>query len=360
MPECTSDLPWVNKRGDTYYVFWYDIKAQRTERKTLGTKDPLEARKRLAEFLGAEPDLGTASRLTVAEVVDAYIHEHLRVNAVAGQRFEAALAHIRAFFGAKYVSDLTPEMCRSYTEARKAGIVTGFPKRVKKGSLYRPAKVSTIALELSALRFAINHAVKRKRLSTDAKPLLEFPKVPKKETDFLDELEIAQLIKATENDPTLHDFIVLAYYTGARRESIWGLKKDQVDLKTGTLRLRPHGRAETAKRKPVVRIFPPMHEILVRRLRESPNEYIFDRSVDIYYRFKQACLKLGFKGRSHPHILRHSRASNLLLAGEDIYKVAKLLGDRVDTVDATYGHLKPDHMRFTSDEDLDRKLARNA
>jgi hypothetical protein len=39
--------------------------------------------------------------------------------------------------------------------------------------------------------------------------------------------------------------------------------------------------------------------------------------------------------------MRRSFASNLVSGGESIYIVAKWLGDRVDVVEKSYGHLSP-------------------
>jgi site-specific recombinase XerD len=50
---------------------------------------------------------------------------------------------------------------------------------------------------------------------------------------------------------------------------------------------------------------------------------------------------LGHLGVS-PHWLRHSRASHMLLDGIPMFKVARFLGDTVETVDRVYGHMAPD------------------
>src|SRR5690606_12402810 len=111
----------VNKRGDTYYVFWYDDKAQRTERKTLGTKDPAEARKRLAEFLGSPGADRSSPGLTVPEALDAYYREHVSVKCVAVRRRESAIAHLKHFFKTTRLSDIDIPMSRMYVSARRSG-----------------------------------------------------------------------------------------------------------------------------------------------------------------------------------------------------------------------------------------------
>jgi site-specific recombinase XerC len=47
-------------------------------------------------------------------------------------------------------------------------------------------------------------------------------------------------------------------------------------------------------------------------------------------------------------MLRHSRATHMLMDGEDPYKVAKLLGDTLATVERVYGHYDVDYLKTDS------------
>jgi site-specific recombinase XerD len=47
-------------------------------------------------------------------------------------------------------------------------------------------------------------------------------------------------------------------------------------------------------------------------------------------------------------MIRHSRASHLLQDGEDLWKVARLLGDTVATVERVYAHVLPEHLMTES------------
>ena len=55
---------------------------------------------------------------------------------------------------------------------------------------------------------------------------------------------------------------------------------------------------------------------------------------------------LGVEG--HPHLLRHSRATHMLMDGDSPYKVAKLLGDTLATVERVYGHSDPEFLATKS------------
>jgi site-specific recombinase XerC len=47
-------------------------------------------------------------------------------------------------------------------------------------------------------------------------------------------------------------------------------------------------------------------------------------------------------------MLRHSRATHMLMDGEDPYKVAKLLGDTLATAERVYGHYDVDYLKTDS------------
>ena len=92
MPRPIRETPWIARRGDSgpFYVNWYDPAKRRTERVSLRTEDPREASNRFAAFLtsgAAMFDKSTSP--TVDVVIDHYLREHIRPNAVAVKRAEA-------------------------------------------------------------------------------------------------------------------------------------------------------------------------------------------------------------------------------------------------------------------------------
>ena len=79
---------------------------------------------------------------------------------------------------------------------------------------------------------------------------------------------------------------------------------------------------------------------------ESTTEYVFGEPRSFYREFVELMADLGVE--AHPHMLRHSRATHMLMDGEDPYKVAKLLGDTLTTVERNYGHHSVDYLQTTS------------
>jgi integrase len=194
------------------------------------------------------------------------------------------------------------------------------------------------------LRAASAHALRWRRITANDMPSIELPRgASPDEALWLTKDEVDAIYEVAEGP--VKDFIALAYYTAARRKAIETLRVEQVDLDRSRINLRPAGMAETKKRRPIVPIHPGILPIVLKLVTGAENGYLFGPSCDFYVRFRNVCRTANIDDdRSHPHVLRHSRATHLLMAGVSIFNVAKLLGDTIQTVGARYGHSCPDHL----------------
>lgn len=351
MPRERRKIPWLEVRDATYYVYWYDETAKpkpRTKRLSLGTADSLEAQQRYANFLatgharfGAQASLG----VTVSFALDDYEREHVRPHVVDKRRAAYAVRHLKAWFKDTLLKDVDIPASRCYADARRMGIVGGGKNR-KHGE----GKDSTIRRELVVLQAAANHALRWKRITNAELPSIELPREGHREEIWLTPAELARAIGATSG--RLKDFMMIAYYTAARRASIEKLTRFQVDLKNGRINLTSPNedinQRRSVKRRPVVPIFPEIRSTIERLLNEnSQSEWLFGDTKDVYAMFKAHMTKIGLEAKSRPHILRHSRATHLLQDGVPLYDVAKLLGDTVATVERVYSHHCPEFMAAT-------------
>ncbi len=321
-----SEIPWLDQRANgKWYVNWYDAGRKRTMRLSLRTRDVDEAKARFASFLvdGGDIIRGKASvRLSVTSAVEQYLKEHADVNCVDPDRQHDIATHLVKFFGETSVAGVDIPLSRAYAN-------------------WRGAAPATVKRELGMLMAAANHAERWNRLPKDQLPTVEYPRIPKTEVSIFTTDEIGDLMRAA--DSRLRAFIVLAYFTAARRRSIELLEIDQIKLDRRVIHLHKPGESETVKRRAIV----PINDACVREIRMlmalSDTRYLFGWSTNFYRPFRKLCERLGYEGRSNPHLLRHSRATHLLQAGQDIFKVAGLLGDTVTTVQSTYGHHTPEH-----------------
>lgn len=338
MPRNPRKIPWLETRDGVYYVFWYDEATRRTKRLSLGTRDDQEAQDRYVAFLSEGRSLLRRPRhagLTVAEVLDCYLEEHVETDKVADKyRQRRAAEALKGIWGDTPVHVIDIPESRRYLKAR--------------GRATPPAGPTTVRRELNTLVAACNHAIRWRRLEADRMPNVELPAhAPKDEAAFLTKPEIRALIAeaSKDPDPRLRAFVILAYMAGARRKSIERLTVAQADLHAMRLHLDPPGAAKTKKRRPIVPITDEMATEIRKLKLHTETEWLFGSSgFDVYKRFRKLCEAIGAEGRHNPHILRHSRATHMLQDGETIFAVAQLLGDTTETVERTYGHRSPDYL----------------
>lgn len=331
-----------------YYVFWYDEKTRRTKRRSLDTRDFGEAQRKCAEFIlrgEASRDRSDAG-LTVGQALDDYLREHVtaeddkgRTRVVDVGRIEGIVKLLKAYFEKDALKDIDIIKSRAYRDHRRAMVAGG--KRPRKNNVKDP----TIRKELAILVAAANHAVRWKRLSRNDMPQIELPHVEKPvDPKWFTKDQIKELLEAAKDD-NVRAYILIGYYTAARRRSIEGLTPFQVKLEEGAIYLQPPDGRVTKKRRPTVPIFPEIRATVARlHACNKDKPYLFgERAPNFYPEFRRACRKIGVP-HGHPHMLRHSRASHMLQDGEDIWKVARLLGDTVATVERVYAHCMPQHL----------------
>lgn len=334
------EVPWLDQRNGIYYACWYDPEARTRRRISLGTSDSSEAQARFAAFL-VEGEAITKPRtvgLTVEVAINDYLREHVRTRCADPRRQEDAANRLREFFGGTPLSAVGIPQCRNYAAARRAGLV-GTPAR--RSGKRKEVGDSTIRRELTVLSAAAHHAKAWKRLKE--MPSIELPSERRLGADdqapFYSRAELDAMLAMAEGE--LFHFIVLAYWTGARRASVEELTRKQVLLDQRQILLQKPGKRATKKRQPIVPVLKQMEPSLAALLAESAaakRERLF-KTGDFYHPFSKLCLALGIeKARAHPHILRHTRATHLLQGGASIYTVARLLGDTVATIDRVYGH----------------------
>lgn len=336
--------PWIEAHDNhTYYVHWYDENAGRTRRETLATTDREEARRRFASWLAtgsrSSQSIGTAG-VTVHQALAWYVFQHVEPNTADPARQKHAIAHLRRFFKPDdLLANVDIAQSRAYAAARREGLIGGGAKRLNK-----VGSDSTIRRELNVLIAAGAHALKWKRISADHLPQVELPSEQRgTQVEWLTKDQINKALKKAEGP--LRDFILLAYYWAARRKSIERLTKPQVDLRQSTVDLHSPGARVTRKRRAKVPIYPEVRPT-VERLMTSEGHSLFPGTPSFYKPFRKLMKSLGIT--AHPHQLRHSRATHMLHDGEDIYKVARLLGDTVQTVEKVYAHSSPAHLQTKS------------
>ena len=90
-------------------------------------------------------------------------------------------------------------------------------------------------------------------------------------------------------------------------------------------------------------ISPVLRPVLERAFEERINDFVIDHSNGVWSPLKKLASDLGIEGL-HPHVFRHTWATQAVLRGVPLKKVAMFLGDKEKTVIENYQHLSPDYL----------------
>lgn len=155
---------------------------------------------------------------------------------------------------------------------------------------------------------------------------------------YLTREEIQRLLAATSGD--LHDMVVLALGAGVRAFEVLSLDRDHVNL-TQAVAILPDTKNHDRRVVPL-----PPHVVETLQLRPTPLRELFPGWVldRLERTFARVVKNAGLPGVTF-HTLRHTFASHAVMAGVDLYTVARLLGHRDLSMVQRYAHLAPAHLQ---------------
>jgi len=164
-------------------------------------------------------------------------------------------------------------------------------------------------------------------------------KVPEVNRHFLSKEEITRLLTAAKGE-TLYSLLATAVYTGLRKDELINLQWEDIDFARGIVTVRNKDGFITKSKKnrdiplhPVLRtILLPLRKAAGRCFDATNQRRVFRR---IAKRTKIPTLKL--------HELRHTFASQALMAGVPLVTVSKWLGHASVVTTQIYSHLCRDH-----------------
>lgn len=296
----------------------------KTERVSLRTADLQEAKRRLADWT-AKP-----AGETVGDLVDTYLADKDKT-AVRAVDLRGAWKQASPTFGHLRPDQITRDLCRRYRDQRYA---TG-------------RKPNTVRKELEVVRAALNW---HKR---GDKAVFELPSPPPAKERFLSKEEARRLLKGARRFGHVRAFIALSLTTAARQSALLELTWDRVDFERGLIRL-PLGVASDEERKR--RAIVPMNRRARRYLRvlkaSATCNHVIEwgghRVLSIKKGFRAACERAGIEGVT-PHVLRHTAASWMAMAGVPMFEISRMLGHSDTRVtERVYAKLSPDHLRRAS------------
>ena len=217
----------------------------------------------------------------------------------------------------------------------------------KKIRLYEKASNATINRERSFLKAILNRAVKWGVI--DKNPIQSMESLPEKHlfNRYLSIDETLALIRSCE--PHLKPMIVTAVYTGLRWGNVRRLRWDEIDTANSIIILK------TAKTSELVYPLPDPVKNELLQIHRNESLYVFVNPetgnpwANLRSAFNRAKKMAGITRPFRFHDLRHSFASNLVMAGQDLKTVQELLGHRCITTTLRYVHLDIAHKKRAVD-----------
>jgi len=348
----------LRKRGDSWLITVEAGRDASGKRKRIykSVKVPKKEAQRIMYEMIAELEKGTyvePKKITVEEYL-LYWLEGKKPN-LAPRTYESyemiAKKHLIPEFGTVELTKLQPLVVEEYKNKNLAFL----SKR-------------TVQYHLSVLSQAYNAAVKLQLAHRNPVKVIEKPRVPKKRAEFLTPEQVNILLEAAKGKREF-PAIFFALHTGMRLGEVLGLLWENVDLKNKFVHVRKQlqvvkGKGialqdilKTDSSHRTISISKPVVEFLMGLPRL--NEYVFcileGRHAGKPYnpnnfdnRFKRITSKAGLNITFHT--LRHTHASLLLAAGEQLNVVQERLGhERASTTSDIYAHVLPNRQEKSAD-----------
>jgi integrase len=321
---------WFDKSRGAYTI----IDGRKRKRTGFGANETRGAEAALGDYIASKHTLRDGPNPVLADVLTAYSDEKLS-GKVSEAHILYDIGHLNKWWGAKCVSEINTASCKAYVRHRK-GIVSA-------------------RRELAFLGAAVKHW-NAEHGPLSAIPTIALPAAPEPRKHWMTREQAARFLWVARKTPHLARFFIIGWYTGSRRAKILGLRWSMVDLKSGIMQRQPPGVPEPKNKKA-----PPMRmgKRLMAHLRRWKRMDGKGAEFVVAFKGKQikrpirtwenARIKAKLPEYITPHILRHTRATNMMQQRKDPWEAAKALGMSLDMLTKVYGHHHPDWQKDVSE-----------
>jgi len=226
-----------------------------------------------------------------------------------------------------------------------------------------PIKKVTQTYHVIALRSFLRYLATRRDLPVLNPDKIDLPKTESRVIEFLSADQLTRLLNSPQisDEIGLRDKVILELFfsTGLRVSELTKLNRDQINLDTQEFSIKGKGNkvrlvfisdtaSEWLKRYLAVRKddFRPLFIRYSRdrsELRQGEKMRLTPRSVERIV--KKYSKKAGLPFDAHPHTLRHSFATDLLIQGADLRSVQEMLGHESIRTTQVYTHVTNKHLK---------------
>jgi integrase len=306
--------------------------------------DFFQAQRKAREVAAAAKTPAGRAPFTVAVAMDAYFErlEHEGSKSLADARGRARI-HILPPLGDKLVADLTRDMLAQWLTR-----LAGKPE----GTDATRARRATANRVLAILRAALNQSFRDGKVVSDVpwRTVKPFREVDTPRLRYFTKDEIRRLINAAQG--SFRDLVRAALFTGCRYGELGRLRAGDFNPDSGTVFV---GQSKSGKARHVVltdegqRFFEtlaaghPGDDLMLTRASGQPWG-----PSNCTLLMAQACRAANIAPAAGFHIIRHSAASHMVMAGVPLNVVAHNLG-HADTrmTEKHYAHLAPSYLAET-------------
>lgn len=238
------------------------------------------------------------------------------------------LAGFEKFVNVQYLHQITVDRVEAYKVQRA--------KQVSKSTVNR-----TIAI----IKAFLNRAVALGYLDRNPAHLVKRLKEEQKQIKHLSDEEVKKLLEVSS--PRVRQVVTIFLLTGMRLGELAHLRWKDIDFRHRLIHIQNQPDWTTKSYKPrVIPIHPVVEKILKTIPRSKEQKYLFEtrsgKPIESYIRGEilRYSQKAGVNARVK--MFRSTFASNLVMAGENIYAVSKLLGHHdVKITEKHYAHPCP-------------------
>jgi len=226
-----------------------------------------------------------------------------------------------------------------------------------------PLKKVTQSYHIIAVRSFLRYLITQRDIQTLNPDKIELPKVPERIVSFLNAEQVNRLLSSPSisDEIGLRDkaILELLFSTGLRVSELVKLNRDQLNLERQEFGVKGKGNkvrvvflsdtaTEWIKRYLAIRQ-DPFKPLFIRysrdRVEEKEGEKMRLTARSVQLIVKKYSKMAGLPIDAHPHTLRHSFATDLLIGGADLRSVQEMLGHESIRTTQVYTHVTNKHLK---------------
>ena len=313
----------VFHKGRDWYIDYYVNGFRKRERigpnKRLAETVPAKRKVEIAE--GRFLDVATRTRVRFEELAFQYL-EFSKTNKRSWTRDYASMKHLKAAFGGRYLSQITPLMIEQYKAKRKGEVA--------------PA---TVNREVACFKHMFTKAVEWGDATENPAGKVKLLRENNQRLRYLTRSEMTRLVDAASAH--LKPIVITALNTGMRKGEILKLKWEDVDFRQRVIIVKDTKNGQWREI--------PINGTLGGTLKgiRSLGPYVFcteqGKAFGNVRKSFHTALKVAGIEDFRFHDLRHTFGSQLVMAGVDLATVKELLGHKSLDMTMRYSHLSPWH-----------------